>query len=105
MPVVQALFNSSQEADRESAINALAAIERPDALPRLVRALIDPSYRVREAAAHALISLTRRSPTQDGLSWPGDDPAYAADYWSSWLRTNPVSPIHLIRECPQAAEP
>lgn len=104
MPIVQELLNPSQETDRESAINALAATERPEVLPRLIQGLNDQSYQVREAAAHALISLTRRSPTQDGLSWPGDDPANAADYWSSWLRTNPVSPIHPIRECPQAAE-
>jgi len=104
MPVIRALLESSQETDRAAAINALAATERPEVLPRLLQGLTDPSLRVREAAANSLVSLTRRSPTQDGLAWSGADPATDVDFWSSWLRTNPASPIHPIRECPQMAE-
>ena len=105
MPVAEELLKSSQEEDRTSAIDALAATEQPEALPRLVHALHDPAFRVRSAAAYALVALTRTSPSPFGFMWTGQDPASEFDFWSSWLRTHPDLPIHLTRECPQATKP
>lgn len=101
LPIIQLQLKSSGEEDRKEGMDALAATEQAEALPLLVQGLADPSLRVREAAAHALVSLTRQSPSQEGLAWSGADPATDAEYWSSWLRTNPPSPIHPLRECPQ----
>ncbi len=101
MPIIQSFLQSSKEKDREEGANALAATERPEVLTLLVQGLTDSSLRVRQAAAHALVSLTRKTPSKDGLTWSGADPATDADYWSSWLRNNPALPIHPIRECPQ----
>ena len=99
LPIIQPLLKSSNEKDREEGVIALAATEQPTALPILVRALADSSLRVRSTAAQGLVSLTRETPSIDGLFWSGTDPAADAPFWSAWLRANSESPIHPIREC------
>ncbi len=103
MPIIHRLLESSMEDEREEGVNALAAIERSEVLPILVQKLTDPSSSVRQAAARALVSLTRKTPSNDGLFWSGADPATDAGYWAAWLRSIPASPIRPIRECPQTA--
>jgi len=103
LPVIQPFLDASDDQKRKSGVIALAATEQPEALPILVRMLSDSSFQVRAAAAEELIDLTRQSPSDNGMFWPGNDPASAAPYWSAWLRSNPELSVHLIRECPQAA--
>jgi hypothetical protein len=102
LPIIQPLLKSSNEKDREKGVTALAATEQPTALPILVRALSDSSLPVRSAAAQGLVSLTRETPSKDGLFWSGTDPATDAPFWSAWLRANPQLPIHPIHECHEA---
>ena len=99
LPIIQSLLKSSNEKDREKGVIALAATEQPTVLPILVRALSDSSLRVRSAVAQGLVSLTRETPSKDGLFWSGTDPATDAPFWSAWLRANPQLPIHPIDEC------
>jgi HEAT repeat protein len=104
MTVIQPLLASPNERERTGAVNALAATERGEALPVLVRMLNDASFEVRCAAAHGLVSITRESPSRDGMFWSGEDPAADRTYWSAWLKENPDLPIHPLRECPQLAQ-
>jgi len=102
-PLIQPFLDAPDYETRKSGVTALAATEQSQALPILVRMLSDSSFQVRAAAAEGLIDLTRQSPSNDGRFWPGSDPASAAPYWSAWLQSNPELPVHLVRECPQAA--
>lgn len=101
--VIQQLLRSPSEADRENGVRALAATERPQALPVLVHMLGDSSYQVRSAAATGLVSLTRQTPSESGFFWTGSDPAADAPFWEDWLKANPQLPIHLLRDCPEAS--
>ncbi len=96
--LVQSFLDSPDAETRKSGAQALAATEQSTAIPTLLSLLSDTSLRVRSCAAEGLVSLTRFTPSNDGLFWHGD-PSSAAPYWVAWIRDNPQLPVHPIREC------